>query len=100
MTFKIVFVAPKLPTQTEVRLVLTDNSTPLATGAMATTLGPFVVKTTSISVGSMTMIFEDDNPTPSEFTVSLLCAQIGMKINAYNKNIVNRKISLSSHTQA
>ena len=33
MTFKIVFVAPKLPTQTEVRLVLTDNSTPLATGA-------------------------------------------------------------------
>ena len=67
VTFKLVFVASKLPTQSAVRLVFTDNSTPLPTGDMATAFGPFVVKTTSISVGKLNMIFEDENPMPSEY---------------------------------
>ena len=66
MTFKLVFVSPKLPTQSDVRLILIENSTPLPSGDMATTFGPFIVKTTSVSVGKMTIIFEDENPTPSK----------------------------------
>ena len=66
MAFKLVFVSTKLPTQSDVRLVLTENSTPLPSGDMTTTFGAFVVMTTSITVEKITIIDKQDNPSPSK----------------------------------
>ena len=66
MTFKLVFLSTKLPTQGDVRLVLTENSLPLPSGDMTTTFGAFVVMTTSISVEKITIVDKHGNSSPSK----------------------------------
>ena len=66
MTFTLLFVSTKLPTQSSIRLVMTANPTPLPSGDMVTKFGAFVVMTSSVSVGQLTVIVEADNPTPSK----------------------------------
>ena len=66
MMFTLVFVSAKLPTPNDVRLVLTENFTPLPSSDWVTKIGAFDVLTTSVSVGDLNIIVEEDNPTPSK----------------------------------
>ena len=66
MMFTLVFVSPKLPTQNDVRLILTENFILLPSGDRVTKIGAFEFLTTSVSVGDLNIIIEEDNPSPSK----------------------------------
>ena len=68
VVFTLVFYSTYLPASMAVRKVFTDNATPTTTGALTVTVGMYVIPyaESTVVVGSVTIIDNDKNPTPSK----------------------------------
>ena len=66
MVFTVVFATVELPTDNNVRAVLTASVVTTGTGKSQISLGVFILDEATVEVAAVTVIDVEDNPAPSK----------------------------------